>query len=231
MALQGRGADRYARRCVHAPPRGALAVSGGKPDTMTDGPVLLASRSPRRQALLEQIGVPYAVVPADIDEARLAGEAPARYVERLARAKAEVVYARDGTGCPVLAADTTVALGERIYGKPDGAADGARMLLELAGRTHQVLTCVALAHAGGLESVLSVSEVSFGPIDAGACARYWATGEPADKAGGYAVQGLGALFIRHLSGSYSGVMGLPLRETAQLLDGAGIRHALGPVPA
>jgi septum formation protein len=118
-----------------------------------------------------------------------------------------------------------------LFGKPADRADGVRMLRALSARTHRVLTAVALAHARGVDSVVSISEVTFGDISVADGERYWATGEPLDKAGGYAVQGLGALFIRHISGSYSGIMGLPLYETGTLLARAGVGHALTTVVA
>jgi septum formation protein len=154
-----------------------------------------------------------------VDEAALPGEPADAYVERLARRKAAAGWAtRPATPiAPVLAADTTVVLDGRILGKPADAADGQRMLLELSGRTHQVLTAVALATRAGMHSLLSRSEVCFRPISPAEALEYWNTGEPRDKAGGYAIQGRAAVFIRELHGSYSGVMGLPLYETAQLL--------------
>jgi septum formation protein len=189
-------------------------------------PVLcLASASPRRRALLAQIGVPHTIVSADIDEAVMAGERPADYVVRLARAKAEAVLAHCG-GLPVLAADTTVVVDECICGKPADQADAAAMLGRLAGRSHRVLTAVALITPQGMGSRLSVSEVRLRALSPAEICAYWESGEPRDKAGGYAVQGLGAAFIEHLSGSYSGVMGLPLYETAQLLAAAGLPYWL-----
>lgn len=178
--------------------------------------------------MLDQIGVAHEVCPADVDESVRPGERPADYVQRLARHKAETVHARAGAGRAVLAADTTVELDGTIYGKPEDREDGIRMLLSLAGRTHRVLTAVALAAGNGLDCALSTSHVRFGALTRGDCERYWATGEPADKAGAYAVQGLGALFIQSIEGSYTGIMGLPLYETGQLLVRAGIGHALGP---
>jgi septum formation protein len=183
--------------------------------------VCLASESPRRQALLAQIGVPHQVRPAAIDETLAPGETPEDYVVRLACTKAQTVRARFAA-LPVLAADTTVVVAGRICGKPHDEAAGIAMLQQLSGRAHRVLTAVALTGAHGSPWRLSVSEVRFRALSASECADYWRTGEPRDKAGGYAVQGLGAVFIEHLSGSYSGVMGLPLFETAQLLTAAGI---------
>ena len=183
--------------------------------------VCLASRSPRRRELLTQIGVPHVVSAADIDESVHPGEAPADYVVRIACAKARLVRARDA-GLPVLAADTTVVVEGLILAKPRDRADGLAMLGRLSGRTHQVLTAVALASATGVAFRLSASEVRLRRVTEAECAAYWASGEPRDKAGGYAIQGKGALFIEHLSGSYSGVMGLPLFETGQLLAAAGV---------
>ncbi|HYB33258.1 MAG TPA: Maf family protein [Steroidobacteraceae bacterium] len=185
--------------------------------------VCLASRSPRRRQLLAQIGVPHVVRAAHIDEAVQCGEPAADYVLRMARAKALAVRARS-TALPVLAADTTVVLDELICGKPADESAAVAMLQRLSGRSHQVLTAVALAADAGLTFRLSASEVRLRALTHAECAAYWRTGEPRDKAGGYAVQGRGAVFIEHLSGSYSGVMGLPLFETAQLLAGAGIAY-------
>lgn len=193
---------------------------------MTHGPILLASRSPRRRELLDQIRVPHVTRPADIDETERPGESPEGYVMRLAQDKAASVYGLEPTAPAALAADTTVALDGTIYGKPADRADGARMLRALSGRTHRVLTAVAVAHPNGVDCALSASEVTFAELDEELIGRYWETGEPTDKAGGYAVQGYAAVFIRAIRGSYSGIMGLPLFETAQLLDRAGIAHAL-----
>jgi septum formation protein len=182
----------------------------------------LASVSPRRRELLAQIGVAHAVSAADIDEAVGPGEAPADYVVRMACAKARAVRERGGQ-LPVLAADTAVVIDGLILGKPADRAEGIAMLARLSGRTHQVLTAVALATAGGIAFRVSASEVRLRTVTPEECAAYWESGEPRDKAGGYAIQGGGALFIEHLSGSFSGVMGLPLYETGQLLAAAGIR--------
>lgn len=186
--------------------------------------ILLASASARRSQLLDQIGVRHRIVPADIDEAPEPGEPPADYVVRLAAGKANAVAgAQSGPmHAPVLAADTTVALGGRLFGKPEGEADCVEMLTALAGRTHEVFTAVALWREGALVQALSRSAVSFRAISAEEARRYWASGEPAGKAGAYAIQGLGAVFVERLEGSFSGVMGLPLFETAALLDAAGV---------
>ncbi len=183
----------------------------------------LASVSARRRELLAQIGVPHVVSAADIDEALLCGERAADYVVRMARAKALAVRER-GMALPVLAADTTVVVDEIVCGKPADEGECLAMLERLSGRTHQVLTAVALAAHGAVSFRLSASEVRFRTLSRAECAAYWSTGEPRDKAGGYAVQGRAAVFIEHLSGSYSGVMGLPLFETAELLRAAGVPY-------
>ena len=185
-------------------------------------PVLcLASASPRRRALLEQIGVPHTLASADIDESRHKSESPVAYVERMAQEKARAVWEKQSQ-LPVLAADTIVVLDGVVYGKPRNREHAMDMLTTLAGRTHKVLTAVALATRDGIQLKLSDSNVRFGPIPAEECSAYWDSGEPCDKAGGYAIQGLAAVFIESVTGSYSGVMGLPLFETAELLRSAGL---------
>lgn len=183
----------------------------------------LASASPRRRELLAQIGVGYRLVAAPIDESVRAGEAPAAYVERLARAKAAAGLAALGENkvC-VLGADTAVVLDGRILGKPRDRADGLAMLAALSGRSHEVLTSVALAD--GVRSAARVvsSRVQWRALAEGEAQAYWETGEPQDKAGGYAIQGLAAIFVARLEGSYSAVVGLPLAETAELLAEFGI---------
>jgi septum formation protein len=191
--------------------------------------VYLASASPRRRELLAQIGIACEILPAEVDETPLQGEGPADMVCRLAAAKARAGL-RSGPArpAPVVAADTAVALGGEVFGKPRDAADARRMLGRLAGRTHEVWTAVAVA-AGDRERVeLSRSEVTFRPMDGDEIHAYVQTGEPLDKAGGYAIQGLGAVFIAGLRGSYSGVMGLPLFETARLLAFHGCRILADP---
>lgn len=191
-----------------------------------DPVVCLASMSPRRRELLGQIGVPHTVVAAHVDESLLPAEPPVDYVARLARLKATTVRQR-GEALPVLAADTTVVLEGVVYGKPAGRGDGLAMLEALAGRTHQVLTAVALATQRGVALRVNCSSVRFRDIERAEIEAYWDTGEPCDKAGGYAIQGCGAVFVAALSGSYSGVMGLPLLETAELLRDAGLTYWLG----
>ena len=159
----------------------------------------------------------------------LTGETAADYVVRMARTKALSID-QHSVGLPVLAADTVVLIDELILGKPASAAEGVAMLERLAGRAHEVLTAVALAANDGLAFRLSASEVRFRALSRAECRAYWDTGEPHDKAGGYAVQGRGAVFIESLNGSYSGVMGLPLYETAELLRAAGVPYWLGGAP-
>lgn len=185
----------------------------------------LASASPRRRELLTQIGVPLSVLATAIDESPLPNEAPAAYVERLARGKAAAGLAmlegRGEDGC-VLGADTSVVIDGRILGKPVDQADGLAMLAALSGREHQVLTAVALAAAGGVEARVVECRVRFRQVAPEEALRYGQSGEPADKAGGYAIQGLGAIFVSRIEGSYSAVVGLPLCETAELLREFGI---------
>ena len=188
--------------------------------------VYLASGSPRRRELLQQIGVSFRVVGLAVDEAVLPDEAPLAYVTRLAAAKAVAGWerSRDAHQVPVLAADTAVVLDGKILGKPADGQDAEGMLRQLSGRTHEVLTAIALRTANGLQSRISRSKVTFRRIAAAEARAYWETGEPSDKAGAYAIQGRGAIFIADLRGSYSGVMGLPLFETAELLQKAGVSH-------
>ena len=187
----------------------------------------LASASPRRSALLEQIGIPHRVVPAAIDESPRAAEAASEYVLRLARGKAAAVAgdAQRAGGLPVLGADTSVIIDGRILGKPATLAEAREMLQLLGGRTHEVLSAVALHAGGALQSTLSRTLVRMRRLPRAEIDAYWASGEPRDKAGGYAIQGLAAVFIEHIEGSYSGVMGLPLFETAALLRAAGVTGA------
>jgi septum formation protein len=186
---------------------------------MTRPRIYLASASPRRSQLLQQIDIPHTVRPVAVDERPDVGEAPAAYVLRLAADKARALWAQlpEGDRLPVLAADTTVALEGEILGKPADLAEARAMLARLSGRTHEVHTAVAVLHAGQVAARVHTSEVSFRELSTQEIDWYWGTGEPADKAGGYAVQGMAAIFIRHIAGSYSGVMGLPLYETWELL--------------
>ncbi|MDO9624824.1 MAG: Maf family protein [Pseudomonas sp.] len=179
----------------------------------------LASGSPRRRELLTQIGVPFITQIAPIDENSLPEEAPYAYVERLARAKAQagLVALADPLDAVVLGADTVVVLDGRILGKPQGRADALATLSALSGREHQVLTAVALASTSRVAVRVVSSRVSFRSLAPAEIEAYWATGEPRDKAGSYGIQGLAAVFVSQLQGSYSAVVGLPLCETAELL--------------
>ncbi|MEM7082878.1 MAG: Maf family protein [Pseudomonadota bacterium] len=178
--------------------------------------IVLASASPRRTALLAQLGVRHRQHPADIDESRRDSELPEDYVRRMADEKAATALAKCND-CVVIGSDTVVVSDGEVLGKPIDQHDHARMFAQLSGRTHHVLTAVTVMDATRCARALSQSAVTFALIGPRDVARYWATGEPADKAGGYAIQGMAALFVERLSGSYSGVMGLPVRETAQLL--------------
>src|SRR5580693_6697085 len=180
--------------------------------------VILASASPRRTELLTQLGVAHRVVPAHVDERRAPGESVEACVRRLATSKALEVQ----VALAVLGADTAVVVDDDLLGKPRDRADALAMLARLSGRWHQVLSAVALASANGLQCVLSRSEVRFRALQARECAAYWDSVEPCDKAGAYAIQGLGAVFVEELRGSYSGVVGLPLFETERLLAAAGV---------
>ena len=201
--------------------------------TQSNRTIYLASRSPRRRELLAQIGVRFQLLlfraeprpDRDLDETVLTGETPRSYVARVARVKAEAgwlrLQKRNLPLAPVLAADTTVALDNRILGTPIDRKEAAEILAALSGRRHEVLTALALRHEELVESALSVSEVEFRALGADEIERYIASGEADDKAGAYAIQGRAAQFIVEMRGSYSGIMGLPLYETAQLLERAG----------
>jgi septum formation protein len=194
---------------------------------MTSAIVYLASQSPRRRQLLEMLGVKYELLLPDPDEdtealeAVLPGEAPATYVQRVTALKLDAAMARMKrrglAPAPVLCSDTTVALGRTIYGKPQDERDAARMLRELSGRTHRVLTAIAIQSGRRRAAALSDSRVTFAAMTPSQIRAYVETGEPMGKAGAYAIQGRAAAYIPHISGSYSGIMGLPMFETAKLL--------------
>jgi septum formation protein len=189
--------------------------------------IYLASASPRRRELLQQIGVSFRLVGTELDETPRLSEAPAAYVARLAAAKADAGWlSRSAAIAPVLAADTAVVLDGAILGKPRDRDDAEHMLLQLSGRTHEVMTAVAVRSSAGNQIKVSRSLVTFRILDAAEVRAYWDTGEPRDKAGAYAIQGFAAIFIEDLRGSYSGVMGLPLFETAELLKALGFRLGL-----
>lgn len=182
----------------------------------------LASASPRRSALLHQVGVVHRQFACNVDETIRAGETADSYVERVTRDKVLAGQAQAPAGAVVLAADTIVVVDGRILGKPVDAGQAAGMLRNLAGRRHQVSTAVAVARDERIKVVRVDTDVCFRPIKEYEIEAYWATGEPADKAGGYAIQGLGAVFVSAVRGSYSSVVGLPLLETVQLLAEFGI---------
>lgn len=203
--------------------------------TLLENRIYLASRSPRRRELLKQIGVNFGTLLLrealprlpDMDETPLPHESPADYASRIACAKAEAGWTRliqrKLPNLPVLAADTVVVLKERIFGKPTNSARTQEMLSALSGQTHQALTAVALATQNGIQVRVSTSTVRFRDISEREIRAYLASDEAHDKAGGYAIQGMAAVFIAEICGSYSGVMGLPLFETAQLLEESGIK--------
>ncbi len=189
----------------------------------------LASRSPRRRELLHQIGIDFDTLTGavEVDETPLPGEAPTAYVERVTRAKAAqglaLIQERHLIAHPVLSADTTLEVDGEIIGKPADSADAARILKRLSGRSHRVITGVAVADRQRCNYVTSVSEVHFRVLEADEIRRYVLSGEPMDKAGAYGIQGRAGLFVAHISGSYSGIMGLPLCETGELLKTFGFR--------
>lgn len=222
-----RGPQQQAPRAAKtAPPAAKTAPPAAKPF------IYLASQSPRRRQLLEQLGVrhelllPDAQEDAEAIEAVLPRESPTHYVQRVTQLKLDAALARlrrrGLPPAPVLCSDTTVALGRQILGKPVDERDAARMLSLLAGTTHRVLTAVAVGTARKREAALSVSRVSFEPLTRAQIARYVASGEPQGKAGAYAIQGLAARHVTRIDGSYSGIMGLPVHETARLLRAFGV---------
>ena len=191
----------------------------------------LASQSPRRRELLAQIGVDFQTLMVDVVEQRLVGEMPADYVRRLAadKAKAGGKLLLEGISgaastIPILGSDTVVVLGDQVLEKPADEAEAVAMLLALSGRAHQVMTAVSFYTPERQQTMLSVTDVVFREITESEAHRYWQTGEPCDKAGGYGIQGLGAVFVTEIHGSYTGVVGLPLEQTYLLLDSFGIAY-------
>jgi septum formation protein len=184
--------------------------------------IYLASQSPRRRELLAQIGVAYRVLNVDVEECRQQGETPENYVQRLSLEKAKA-----GAGLvddkPVLGADTIVVLDGDVLEKPQSEVDAVQMLLRLSGNTHQVITAVSVVFEGRSHTLINTTLVSFRAISEEEARRYYLTGEPQDKAGAYGIQGFGAVFVEHINGSYSSVVGLPLFEAAQLLSYVGIK--------
>lgn len=199
-----------------------MTASGELPgggSTARSPDLILASASPRRAELLRTMGVCFEVVPANLDETPLPGESGAAHVARLARAKARAVARATGTGLPVLGADTTViGRGGRLLGKPGSETEAVAMLLDLSGRTHEVCTAIALVRGAREAALVVTTAVTFRALSAAECRAYWRSGEPADKAGGYALQGLGGVFVTRIQGSCSAVIGLPVAETYTLLQ-------------
>ncbi|SEQ23209.1 septum formation protein [Ectothiorhodospira magna] len=188
--------------------------------------LVLASASPRRRELLDQIGVAWQAHPVDVEEIPLAGESPQDFARRMAVTKAQTAHDALAGSWPVLGADTVVSIDGAILGKPRDRDDALAMLGRLSGRTHTVFSAVALIHQGGCHQALSTTQVRLRELTPADRAAYWASGEPADKAGAYGIQGLGALFVAHIQGSYSGVVGLPLFETGALLRRCGLKSAI-----
>ena len=192
-----------------------------------DHHIYLASRSPRRAELLQQIGIRHTVIPSDVDETQLEDEMAADYVLRLAKIKAGVgldsIAWQGLPAYPVLAADTTASVDGRVLGKPVDDEEARVMLAQMSGRWHEVLTGVAVATEQGIHVLLSTTHVEMAVLAANEIDAYIRSGEPRDKAGAYGIQGMAGTFIKRIEGSYSGVMGLPIFETAQLLKNAGIR--------
>lgn len=195
--------------------------------------LILASASPRRKELLAQLGIQCFVKAVDIDETPLPNELPFDYVQRVAAEKSAACLTIYDGDLPILAADTSVVLQNKIMGKPENQQHAAEMLLQLSGTTHQVYSAISLRRPNlpGLKNLegfnhwqaVNITEVTFKKLTLADCAAYWQTGEPCDKAGGYAIQGLGSIFIEKIQGSFSAVMGLPLFETAQLLEKQGVK--------
>ena len=182
----------------------------------------LASASPRRHEILSGLGLAFSFGGVDLDESRLEDETVEAMVLRLARDKAIAANGAQPANLPILAADTIVVLGKRVFGKPASEEDGLGMLAALSGHCHRVITAVALRQGNEMNTALSETAVQFRDISPDEARRYWHSGEPVDKAGSYAIQGLAGAFVESISGSYSGVVGLPVYETVQLLEAAGI---------
>lgn len=184
--------------------------------------IILASASPRRRELLDQIGLSYLVRAVDIDETPRLQEEPLAYVQRIAAEKSLLAQQQNGMALPILAADTSVVIANCILGKPKDKPHALSMLQQLSGQTHQVYTAISLRWNNQHAEAVSITDVSFRDLSEAEINYYWTTGEPCDKAGAYAIQGLGSIFVSAIRGSFSGVVGLPLFETASLLAQAGI---------
>ena len=189
---------------------------------MQDYDLILGSASPRRTEILHQIGVRHRIVPADIDETPRTAESATDYVQRMAIEKAQSVVVKSCEITPVLGADTCVVCDSKIFGKPSHQLEAMEMLAALSGRSHWVHTAVAVANQQECAVKISTTEVIFRELSSQECKIYWETGEPSDKAGSYAIQGYGAVFVESFSGSYSGVVGLPIEHTSQLLQKFGV---------
>lgn len=190
---------------------------------MTKSALHLASASPRRREILESLGLRFSFAGVDVDETRIDSEAAGTMALRLAVDKAEAAGLNISNGTVILAADTVVVLGDAVFGKPVSRQDALDMLAELSGQSHTVVTAVAVLRNSELRTALSESVVRFREINPDEAAQYWQSGEPRDKAGAYAIQGKGGIFVESLSGSYSGVVGLPVFETVRMLSEAGIQ--------
>jgi len=191
--------------------------------------IYLASKSPRRQELLTQVGICFKLISVNVDETPHTNEAAYDYVQRLAEEKATAgtQQLKQPSGIAVLGADTIVTLDQEVFGKPQNFEHARDMLMRLSGRSHQVMTSVAIARGNTKTlSIVQTSQVTFTQLNQDVIENYWASKEPWDKAGAYAIQGLGAAFISHLEGSYSGVMGLPIYETIELMNKAGLRKKI-----
>jgi septum formation protein len=193
-----------------------------KQSDSTGYPLHLASASPRRRELLHALGLKFTAAAEDVDESRIAGEDPESMAVRLATKKAHAAAKNDRQDHVILAADTVVTLGDAVFGKPESGDDAVMMLETLSGKGHSVLTGVAVLCQGVVRTAVSRTRVCFREISPDEAAHYWQSGEPCDKAGAYAIQGKGGIFVESISGSYSGVVGLPVFETARLLGEAGI---------
>lgn len=189
---------------------------------MVDYDLILASASPRRTEILQQIGVRHLVQSANIDETPKLDEPAIDYVQRMALEKAQAIISKSAKKIPVLGADTSVVCDAQIFGKPKNKQQALEMLTTLSGRSHQVLTAVAMGDIEDCSVAISSTEVFFRKLSEQECLSYWNTGEPKGKAGGYAIQGYGAVFIELIKGSYSGVVGLPIEETSKLLQAFGV---------
>jgi len=188
--------------------------------------LILASQSPRRKELLQQLGYDFICLPADIDESVLSAESPEQYVARLALAKASVIAKKHSAGIVVLGSDTSVVFNHHILGKPQSQSDCLAILNMLSGNSHQVITAIAAVQGERSEVVVVSTEVDFKTLSEQEIMRYWQTGEPQDKAGAYGIQGIAGQFVKQIRGSYSAVVGLPLYETAQLLSAFGVTSSM-----